>query len=106
MFSNILSIGISQDILRRSSTMDTAQMAKQMIALQRTAFDNSYAAASTAQDQSEVMSNGYVEQFPWVTGDGKKQMKEAFAVAKKARDDFKVAVDQGYAKIEELLNQK
>ncbi|MCG8339528.1 MAG: hypothetical protein MJE63_33890 [Proteobacteria bacterium] len=86
--------------------MDTAQMAKQMIALQRTAFDNSYAAMSTAQDQTEVMINGYVEQFPWVTDEGKKQMKEVFSVAKKARDDFKKAVDQGYAKLEELLNQK
>lgn len=86
--------------------MDTAQMAKQMIALQRTAFDNSYAAMSTAQDQTEVMINGYVEQFPWVTDEGKKQMKEVFTVAKKARDDFKKAVDQGYAKLEELLNQK
>ena len=86
--------------------MDTAQMAKQMIALQRTAFDNSYAAMSTAQDQTEVMINGYVEQFPWVTDEKKKQMKEVFSVAKKARDDFKKAVDQGYAKLEELLNQK
>ena len=86
--------------------MDTAQMAKQMIALQRTAFDNSYAAMSTAQDQTEVMINGYVEQFPWVTDEGKKQMKEVFSVAKKARDDFKKAVEQGYAKLEELLNQK
>ena len=86
--------------------MDTAQMAKQMIGLQRTAFDNSFAAMSTAQDQTEIMINGYVEQFPWVTDEGKKQMKEVFTVAKKARDDFKKAVDQGYAKLEELLNQK
>ncbi len=86
--------------------MDTAQMAKQMIGLQRTAFDNSFAAMSTAQDQTEIMINGYVEQFPWVTDEGKQQMKEVFTVAKKARDDFKKAVDQGYAKLEELLNQK
>lgn len=86
--------------------METPQIAKQMINFQKTVFDNSFNALTTVQDQTETMVNNFVNQFPWVTEDGKKQMKETSGYIKKARDDFKKAVDDGYAQFEKLLNQK
>lgn len=86
--------------------METPQIAKQMIGFQKTVFNNSFNALATVQDQTETMVNNFINQFPWVTEDGKKQMKETSAYIKKARDDFKKAVDDGYAQFEKLLNQK
>ena len=86
--------------------METPQIAKQMIGFQKTVFDNSFNALTTVQDQTETMVNNFVNQFPWVTEDGKKQMKESSDYIKKARDDFKKAVDDGYAQFEKLLNQQ
>lgn len=85
--------------------MDSAQMAKQMISFQKTVFENSFNSLSVAQDQSENMIGNLMGQFPWVTEDGKKQVQEIFAFTKKARDDFKKAIDEAYANLEKLLDQ-
>jgi len=86
--------------------METAKIAKQMIGFQKTVFDNSFNAMAIVQDQTETMINNFIGQFPGVTEDTKKQMDETSAYTKKARDDFKKAVDQGYAQFEKMLDQK
>ena len=86
--------------------MDQTQIAKQMIGFQKTVFDNSFNAMAVVQDQTETMVNNLMTQLPWVTEDGKKQMNETFAFTKKAREDFKKAVDQGYAQFDTLFDQK
>ena len=86
--------------------METAKIAKQMIGFQKTVFDNSLNALAVVQDQTESMMTNFIGQFPWVTEDGKKQMNETFAYTKKARDDFKKAVDEGYAQFEKLFAKK
>ena len=86
--------------------MEQAKIAKQMIGFQKTVFDNSFNALAVVQDQTESMVNNFMGQFPWVTDDGKKQMDETYSYIKKARNDFKKAVDDGYALFEKLLDQK
>ena len=86
--------------------METTKIAKQMIGFQKTVFDNSFNAMATVQDQTEGMFNNFIGQFPWVTDEGKKQMDKTYTYIKKARDDFKKAVDDGYAQFEKLLDQK
>jgi len=86
--------------------MEQAKIAKQMIGFQKTVFDNSFNALAIVQDQTESMINNFMGQFPWVTEEGKKQMNETYTYTKKARDDFKKAVDDGYAQFEKLLDQK
>ncbi len=86
--------------------MEQSKIAKQMIGFQKTVFDNSFNAMAIVQDQTETMINNFIGQFPWVTEDAKKQMNETYAYTKKARDDFKKAVDQGYTQFEKLLDQK
>jgi hypothetical protein len=86
--------------------METPQVAKQMIDFQKTVFNNSFNALVTVQDQTETMVSNFISQLPWVTEDGKKQIKETSAYVKKARDAYKKAVDDGYAQFEKMLNQK
>ncbi len=86
--------------------MDTVHMAKQTLSFQKTIFTNSYNAMVLAQDQTEKMLNSYIEKLPWATDEGKKSLTTSVEMSKKARDDFKKAVDEGYAKFEEMLEKK
>lgn len=86
--------------------MDTTQIAKQMITFQKTVLDNSFNALSVVQDQTETMISNFMTQIPWATEDAKKQMNETFAYTKKAREDFKKALDEGYGQFEKLFDQK
>jgi hypothetical protein len=60
----------------------------------------------TVQDQTEKMVNGYLDQMPWVTADGKKSLQTSLDMARKVRETFKKSVDDGFCKIEELLEDK
>ena len=86
--------------------MENTKIAKQMIGFQKTVFDNSFNALAVVQDQTETMINNFLGQLPWVTEEGKNQMGETAAFIKKARDDFKKAVDDGYAQFEKMLDPK
>ena len=86
--------------------MESAKFFKQTVGFQKTVFENSFNALVVAQDQTEKMVSSYLDQLPWVTEESKKSMQASVDLAKKARDDFKKAVDEGYAKFEELLEEK
>ena len=86
--------------------MDSSQFVKQTLGFQKTIFENSFSAMIVIQEQSEKMMNSYLEQLPWVTDESKSSMKASVDMAKKARDDFKTAVEDGFTKFEEMLEQK
>ncbi|SLM28162.1 conserved hypothetical protein [Desulfamplus magnetovallimortis] len=86
--------------------MDVSTVAKQMVGFQKTLFNNTFNAMVIVQDQTENMLNGFLGQVPWITDDARKQMNESMAFAKKARDDFKKAVDDGYSKFDQMFEQK
>ena len=86
--------------------MDTTQLAKQTLSFQKTIFDNSFNAMVLVQDQTEKMVNSYIENLPWVTEENKKSLETSVEMGKKARDDFKKAVDESYAKFEDMLEKK
>jgi hypothetical protein len=86
--------------------MDTTQTVKQTLDFQKTIFSNSFNAMVTAQDQTEKMLNSYFEQLPWVNEENKKPIDASIEMGKKTRDEFKKAVDEGYAKFEEILVTK
>jgi hypothetical protein len=86
--------------------MDSTQFVKQTLGFQKTIFENSYNAMIVVQDQTEKMMNSYLDQLPWVTEESKSSMKASVDLAKKAREDFKTAVDDGFAKFEEMLEKK
>lgn len=86
--------------------METVKFARQSLLFQKTIFENSFNALVLSQDQTEKMVSAYLEQLPWVTEEGRTSLKDTVDMAKKARDDFKKAVDEGYKKFEELLEEK
>ncbi len=86
--------------------MDSTQFLKQTMGFQKTVFENTFNAMAVSQDQTEKMINSYLDQLPWVTEESKKSMQTSVDLAKKARDDFKKAVEDGYDKFEELLEKK
>lgn len=86
--------------------METIKLARQSLLFQKTIFENSFNAMILSQDQTEKMVTAYLDQLPWVTDEGKKSLQETVDMARKARDDFKKAVDEGYKKFEELLEEK
>ena len=86
--------------------MESTKFVKQTLGFQKTIFENSFNAMIVVQDQTEKMINGYLDQLPWVTDESKSSMKATVDLVKKSRDDFKTAVDDGFAKFEEMLEQK
>lgn len=86
--------------------METTQFAKQTLGFQKTMFENSFNAMVMAQEQTETMVNSYIEKLPWVTEESKKSMESSIDIAKQARDDFKKAVEDGFARFEELIEEK
>jgi len=86
--------------------METIKLARQSLLFQKTVFENSFNAMVLTQDQTEKMVIAYLDQLPWVTEDGKKSLTDTIDLAKKARADYKKAVDDGYNKFEELLEDK
>ncbi|MFW2366284.1 MAG: hypothetical protein ACN4GW_07690 [Desulforhopalus sp.] len=86
--------------------MDTTQMAKQTLEFQKTTYNNSFNAMVLAQEQTEKMLSSYIEKLPWTTEENIKSLDASVEMGKKARDDFKKAVDEGYAKFEEMLVKK
>ena len=83
--------------------MEATNFTKQALGFQKTILENTFNAMTMVQDQTEKMVNSYLDQLPWVTADGKKSMQSSIDMAKKARDDFKKSIDDGFNKFEELL---
>ncbi len=86
--------------------MEPKKMAKQMISFQRSLFENSYHAMNMVVEQTENMAKSLMDQMPIVPQENKKALEDALNFYKKARDDFKKAVDDGFAKMEELFAAK
>jgi Cft2 family RNA processing exonuclease len=86
--------------------METTQMAKQALGFQKTIFNNSFNAMVLVQEQTEKMLGSYIEKLPWVTEENKKSLETSVETGKKACADYKKAVDEGYAKFEDMLEKK
>lgn len=83
--------------------MDPNRIAKQMIDFQKTAFDNTYHSMIMLQDHTEKLTNTFFEQATWIPAEGSRAITEWIEVLKKGRSDYKVAVDDAYSKMSELL---
>lgn len=52
--------------------MENKELVKQMVALHKTSFDNSFNMLVNLQDQMEKMVNTFVDQASWLPADGKR----------------------------------
>lgn len=83
--------------------MINTEITKQMVNLFKSSFDNSFSVLITFQDQMEGIVKNFIDQSPIINDDGKKMFDQWIGAYKKGRDDFKTAVNDGYAKTESIL---
>ena len=83
--------------------MEYNQMFKQMIDFNKTAFDNTFNALVTLQEQTEKMVNTFLEQATWLPEEGKKVTLDWVKAYKKGCEDFKKAVDENFKRVEDFL---
>jgi hypothetical protein len=79
------------------------QMFKQMVTFTKTAFDNSFNALVTLQEQTEKMVNGFLEQATWLPEEGKKVTLDWIQAYKKGCEDFKKVVDENFKRVEDFI---
>ena len=84
--------------------MDNKEIAKQMIDLHKTSLGNCFSTMVMLQNQAEKIMKTFVGNIPGVTDEGKKVMDQLNSMCKKNSDDFKKAVDEGYAKVEKFFD--
>ena len=78
-------------------------LAKQMMNFQKTAFDNAYNSMVMLQDHNEKLANTLLEQATWIPEEGNRVITQWVEIFKKGRDDYKVAMDDVFGKMEDLL---
>ncbi len=86
--------------------MESGKMAKQMVNFQKTLFNNTFDAIIMLQDQTEKIANSFIERLTWVPEDGRKSYVNSIEMYKKARGDFKKAVDEGFDKLDGMFSAK
>ena len=85
--------------------MNPKDLTKQVIDFNKKAFDNSFHAMSSLQDQVERVINMFLEQSPWFPEEGRKAVSEWVKAYRKGREDFKETVDNNYKKVEDFLSK-
>ena len=86
--------------------MDPKQIAKQMIAFNKTAFDNNFSAMNALHEQTERIINKFWEKSPMFPEEGKKAISEWMKTYKKGCEDFKSTVDENFKKVEVFFAEK
>ena len=80
--------------------MDQKQYFLQMINFNRAAFDGSFSALGTLQEQAERMAGTVIDQATWLPEPGRQAINEWANACKKGREDFKKMVDDSFQKVE------
>jgi hypothetical protein len=83
--------------------MEPNLMLKQMLAFNKTAYDNSFNAMLTIQEQNSKMVDTFLEQASWMPEEGKKLIRNWVNAYKKGCEDFKKAADENYKKVDEFF---
>ncbi|MBN2232356.1 MAG: hypothetical protein JW781_05990 [Deltaproteobacteria bacterium] len=83
--------------------MEVKQFARQMIEFQQATFNNTFNTIGMVQDQSEKMVNTFMDQNPMLPKQGRDAFNEWLKVCKKAREDYKKAIDAGFKNLEGYL---
>jgi len=83
--------------------MMNQQMNKQMTEFTRTTMDNTSKALVALQEQTEKMTNMFIDMSPWIPEEGKKTLKEWDKTCRKGVEDITAAMNEGYKKVEGLF---
>ncbi|GBC63605.1 hypothetical protein DENIS_4603 [Desulfonema ishimotonii] len=86
--------------------MEAGKIATQTITFQKTFFNSSFNAVCAIQDQTEKVGETFLNQMTWLPEEGHKSFKDSIEMYKKARNNFKKAVDDGFEKFEQIFAGK
>ena len=86
--------------------MDQKQLVMQLIQFNKTSFDNTFNALSMLQDQTERMTESFLEQATWLPQEGRGVINEWVKAFKKGREEFKNQVDQSFERVEAFFEEK
>ena len=86
--------------------MNPKQIAKQMIAFNKTAFDNNFNAMKTLHEQTERIINKFWEKTPMFPEEGRKAIAEWIKAYKKGCEDYKNIVDENFKKVEDFFAEE
>ncbi len=84
--------------------MDNKKVMKQMIEMHKTSLKNGFSTMTLLQNQAEKLMKTLVDHTPGISDEGKKVIDQWNDAYKKGFEDVKKAVEEGYDKIEEFLN--
>ena len=87
-----------------ASMMDPKKMLKQMVAFNKTTFENSLKSIALVQEQTDQMTKAMVDQAAWLPDEGKKALDSLATAKKNAFDNFKTTMDDYFKKAEEFLS--
>ena len=80
--------------------MDQKQIFRQMLDLNKMAFNNAFNAMVMVQDQTEFLANNMLNQSTEIPEEGKKAIRELVSSCKMGVIDYKNAVDAAYKQVE------
>jgi polyhydroxyalkanoate synthesis regulator phasin len=86
--------------------MDRKKVFRQMVEFQKGAFDNSFDAFARLQEQGEAMVDAFVARAAWIPEEGRKAVADWLGSCRKARADFKDAVDANFERVEDFFDSE
>jgi hypothetical protein len=85
--------------------MEQKQMFKQMIDFNRAAFENTFNAMTTIQNQTEQMVQMFIDGSWGMPEESKKLMQEWLNAYRKGRENFKALMDENFNRLESFLSE-
>lgn len=80
--------------------MDQKVLVKQMVQMNKAAFDSSFNAMALLQEQAEKFGNSLMSQANWIPEEGRAAIHNWINAFKHGRDEFKKNVDENFNKVE------
>ncbi|MBN1470893.1 MAG: hypothetical protein JW925_03865 [Syntrophaceae bacterium] len=84
--------------------MEQQKIIEKMIDLHKTFFESYFSMMVLLQDQTENLLKPYINGFPGMNNENKKVLDQCINEYKRSRDEFKKAIDKGYAKAETFFD--
>lgn len=83
--------------------MDQKQIFRQMLDLNKMAFNNAFNAMVMVQDQTEFLANNMLNQSTGIPEEGKKAIRELVSACKLGVTEYKNTVDAAYKQVENFF---
>jgi hypothetical protein len=83
--------------------MDQKQIFRQMLDLNKMAFNNAFNAMVMVQDQTEFLANNMLNQSTGIPEEGKKAIRELVSACKMGVTEYKSTVDAAFKQVETMF---